>query len=718
MHVLMIVGVAVATLSGGWIAGLAAVLVPLFVVGSEHIHEAGEVLGALVDYPLLLVLALLVRNRVSALRHSELKLRTLIGSIHDAIFVLDRDGRYLEIVPTATHLLYRRPHELSGKRLDEIFPGEPAEYFLGKVRQALDEGPIDCDYRLELDGVTVWFSASISPLGESSVIWVARDITARKVAEQEAEAVRAGLEQRVDERTRDLRESKERYQRLFDQAEEIIFTLSNDGLITSINPAFERTLGWKRGEWIGRPYIDLVPYDEREQAAAIFESLDGTGSLSMSRVFCVAKNGDRIAFELSAVDQMANGMRIGFQGIARDVTQRERAEEKLRRSERQLAEAQRAAGMGSWEHDLIAGTTSWSDELFRILGVPATGDPLPWSVFVELVREDDWKTLEEAERILLSNGEHEWEMRMRTRAGEEKTVWCSGSIVSNPAHGILRVIGTLQDISERKQAEQRLEQSEERFRLVTLATSDAIWDTDLPNNRSWLSEGFQQFGYPAGWIEKSFEWWEERVHPAERERTRAGLDEAIAAGQVSWSAEYQFRRADGTYAYILDRVHIVRDASKQVVRLIGALMDLTERKQLEEQLEQAKRVSSLGRVAASIAHEFNNVLMGIQPNVEVIRRSSPRGLRHATDNIFRAVQHGKRVTDEILRFTRPAEPELGCVHVPAFVEQWKRGVEPLLGPSVRLVFEPVPDDTYVQADAAQLTQVLTNLALNARDAMQ
>lgn len=143
------------------------------------------------------------------------------------------------------------------------------------------------------------------------------------------------------------------------------------------------------------------------------------------------------------------------------------------------------------------------------------------------------------------------------------------------------------------------------------------------------------------------------------------------------------------------------------------------RRTMTAQLEQANRVSGLGRVAATIAHEFNNVLMGIQPFAEVIGRKSggDEKIRRAAEQILGSITRGKRVTQGILRFTQPDEPDMH----PIVLCDWLRQLEPeilaLIGPHVELVTE-LPDQTLViLGDSAQLQQVLTNLVLNAREAM-
>ncbi len=140
------------------------------------------------------------------------------------------------------------------------------------------------------------------------------------------------------------------------------------------------------------------------------------------------------------------------------------------------------------------------------------------------------------------------------------------------------------DISDRKKAEEALRKSEERFHLATRATNDAVWDWDLVTNALWWNENLQTlFGYRPEEIAQ-MEIWTSRLHPEDKEPIHIAIETAIAAGEQFWSGEYRFRRGDGTYATVLDRGYIVRGAGGAPVRMIGAMMDITERKQAEEAL--------------------------------------------------------------------------------------------------------------------------------------
>lgn len=150
---------------------------------------------------------------------------------------------------------------------------------------------------------------------------------------------------------------------------------------------------------------------------------------------------------------------------------------------------------------------------------------------------------------------------------------------------IIGLVGISRDITDRKNIEESLRISNERFKIVSKATNDAIWDWDLVSDHVFWNEAiFSLFGYPQNEISNSNKWWEEHIHPADRDRVVSKVRNHIENGIESWQDEYRFISADGTVKNVFDRGFILLDNNHKPYRMLGAMMDITERKKLQDQL--------------------------------------------------------------------------------------------------------------------------------------
>jgi PAS domain S-box-containing protein len=213
----------------------------------------------------------------------------------------------------------------------------------------------------------------------------------------------------------------------------------------------------------------------------------------------------------------------------------------------------------------------------------------------EIVHPDDRSVASQAllEGIQRPGESRFLELRLRHKDGSWHTLEIAGKVVPNHAGAPIGIISA-HDITKRTQVEAALRESEERYRLVARATSDVIWDWDVTTGTLlWNDAGPKVFRYAAGEVGTTIEWWYENLHPEDRERVVSSIHAVVDGISEFWSEEYRFRRGDGTYATVLDRGYVVRNEKGGPVRMIGSMMDITERKRVEEAQRFLARASTL-----------------------------------------------------------------------------------------------------------------------------
>jgi PAS domain S-box-containing protein len=323
------------------------------------------------------------------------------------------------------------------------------------------------------------------------------------------------------------------------------------------------------------------------------------------------------------------------------------------------------------------------------------------------------------------------EMIQRREAGDDREVHyvtkvrCrDGSLLDAEVFGSVAdidggriVIGAAVDVTTKIAANRQLREREEYFRALTDHVSDVIAIISSEHVLTYISPSVHRvLGLAPEELLGKVTW--ATIHPEDRERLSAALMN-MARGHEFHPAEYRFQHTNGTWR-TLEVVATNLLEHRHIRGLVLNLHDITERKRMEQELAQLHRLTSLGRLSAQVAHEFNNVMMGIQPIIEMIRRRAtddPMLLRF-TDVIASSIRRGKRITTDILRFGKPAQLALRAVDVDDLLHQAADEIRPMLGERINLQLSPAATPMHVSADPAQLAQVLINLALNARDAME
>jgi two-component system sensor kinase FixL len=401
--------------------------------------------------------------------------------------------------------------------------------------------------------------------------------------------------------------------------------------------------------------------------------------------------------------------------------------ERLRQSEKMYRFAAEIGAHLVWVADARGEITEMSKAFRNLTGLPEErGLGAGW---MEFVHPDDRERVNDAFAASIASGEpFVAEFRACVADGSYRTA-VSKALPARDAEGLIRCwYGSTQDVHDARAAEQALRDAEQRYRLAVRATSDAVWDHDLVNGTiDWSENTSGIFGTDLPLGRTSTGWWEERIHPEDKLPTLASLSDAIEGDETRWSATYRFLKDDGSYADMLDRGF--KDG--RAVRAVGAMADLTHRHQaeaeirrMEAELIHVSRLSAMGTMASTLAHELNQPLTAAANFISGARRLATNvpdqpadlleALQAAEGSARRAGEIVRRLRDLVSRGTVATAVE----HLPRLIEE--AGVLAFLdgeslGIAHRVSLDPAAK--WVQVDRVQIQQVLINLIRNSVDAM-
>lgn len=389
-----------------------------------------------------------------------------------------------------------------------------------------------------------------------------------------------------------LKQSERYFRALIENALDIITILERDGTIRYESPSIQRVLGYDSKTLLGKCVFDFIHPTDKDRIRAIFErTIHYPMACEQVQLRFRHNDGSWRVLDAVTMNLLQDPTVRGFVVNSRDITDRQLAEERLRESESRLAAAQALAHIGNWESDLCSGETYWSEETYRIFGVP---------LGTEINRDD-----------------------------------------------VLRMVV-----------------SDEDCKAVKAAWFRSIQD------------------------------------------------------QTPYSVDYRILRPDGRVRFVVSHGEPIVE-NGQPVRMLGTTQDITDRKQLEEELRQAQKLQAIGRLAGGVAHDFNNLLTVILGYTNLVYRKldeeSP--LRTKLAEVKQAGERAASITQQLLAFSRKQVLQPKVLNLNALVKNMGDFLQRLIGEDVALRMTLDPDLGSIKADATQVEQVVMNLAANARDAM-
>ena len=593
-------------------------------------------------------------------------------------------------------------------------------------------------------------------------------------------------------------------------------------------------------------FLSVLHPDDRPTAISRVEAILAGADEFANDFRLVRPNGVSVWIHSRArATRDESGRIVRVEGTDLDITDRKRSEAELQYQHSLLRSQIEASPDGILVDGPGERVLHWNRRFLEIWGVPETliqpGDVTP--VFaLALSRTADPAAFSERVKEILARPDLN---------SHDEVLLADGRTLdrhSSPVHGASReLLGRVwyfRDITEQKRAENAIRASEERYRLAIRATNDAVWDIDLTTGKiEWNDQYANSFGRPLA-TSKSWQWWIDRIHPEDRDRTNVGLRAAIDGESDYWSCEYRFLRMDGVWAEIHDRAYISRDTSGKAVRVVGSMQDvtdrkrseselrrtstllqavvngttdaifvkdregkyllfnkagarmvgkavddligkddscwaepaiarlirerdlkvmasgreeteeeswniagttrtflttkvphrnaqgdiigvlgisrdITDRKRLEAQFQQAHKMEAVGQLAGGIAHDFNNLLTVINGYSEQLLKDMPRSdVRTADIEAIRdAGKRAAELTAQLLAFSRKTMvvPKVLDLHV--LIENLGKMLPRLIGEDILFSTAFKTGPARIRADAGQIEQVFINLAVNARDAM-
>ena len=444
-----------------------------------------------------------------------------------------------------------------------------------------------------------------------------------------------------------LRESKLRHRNVLDHMLEGAQIIGFDWRYQYVNDTFARQGRQTKESLLGHIMMEAYPgIENTELFTMLRQCMQARLPRLMENEF-VFPDGEVRWFELS-IQPVPEGLFI----LSMDITERKHAEANLRTLNRELEQrvaestAELRLANEHLEMELIRREHLAEDLLVERDLLQTLMDNAPDTIYfkdtafrftrinraqakvlgVESPAEAIGKTDFDFQDSTLAQGFYEEEQRI-VETGEPlinrieynptpdgKPRWFSATKVpiKDEEGRVSGIVGVSRDITLQKQSEETLRQSEERFRMVTWATKDAVWDWNLETNQIQWGAGLQKvFHYRSETAETDSEWWLDHIHMEDREKVRRSLNQALGGGMEFWSKEYRFQRANESYANVMDRGYIIRNEAGKPYRMIGAMIDITERKQAEETIRhQNEMLSSLHYITLSLLRyrEVNQLL--------------------------------------------------------------------------------------------------------------
>jgi diguanylate cyclase (GGDEF)-like protein/PAS domain S-box-containing protein len=546
------------------------------------------------------------KHAEEALRDSETRYRTIVETAQEGIWTIDADNHTSFVNPKMAEILGYTVEEMQGRSLYDFMDDEGrhiAEQNVERRKAGIAE---QHDFKFtSKQGEAVWAELNSSPLIDADgnylgAMAMVTDITERRKANEA------------------LRLSEKKYRLLFENMttgfalHEIICDDQGkpiDYRFLEVNPAFETLTGVKTSDLVGKTVLEVLPNTEQYW-------IDTAGRVALTGESIAYQNYSR-ELQRTYDTWLFSPEKYKFAVIFTDITERRKTEQELATLMERLDLATNAAQLGIWDWDVVNNEVVWDDRMYDLYGLKKEDYHAAYDAWVSVLFPDDREEAEQAVQNALTHQQpYDVEYRVRWPDGTVRFLKANGSVIRDEQGKPLRMIGINYDITERKQAEQALRQSENLLGLSQELGHIGSWEWNLADEQvTWSKEMYRIYGLDPANSHVSFDNAMEAIHDEDRDYVAQQVQAMLKGKEID---HYEFRivRPGGEIRKVWSRAEVQRDSDGKAVKVIGTVQDVTERAQDQEQLrflahhdvltELPNRVLLMDRLALAISRAARN----------------------------------------------------------------------------------------------------------------
>ena len=631
------------------------------------------------------------------------RLRIVTENARVGFTVITPDHHYAYANVTYGEILGFASADIVGQHMRDVLSDIYVEQIAPRLARAFNGQRVEYEARRAAPDGGRYYLVRYEPAKESEgnvyVVGVVTDITEHKRTQLESDQLAAIVE----------------------SSDDAIIGEDLDSVVTIWNAGAEKLFGFAAAEMIGSSIRPFIPPDRYDEDDRIKQLICSGQSLNHFETQSQRKDGSLVDVSVTASPiRSRDGTIIGISKIARDITERIRAEKELL-FHRTMLET---------EHDLTPDGILAVDKDNHVLSYNRRFSEM-WGVPVDLlaVGADEAVLTSVREKVVDPDGfvERVRDLyRLHDAVAQDEVALNDGRIFDRytaPMHDAAgRYYGRIwyfRDITEQHSSTEALRIAEERMRFALESAGVGIWDLDGATGELRWSELLEsQYGLQPATFEGTSDAFLALVHPEDRERLTRTIEQAMHEG-ASFREQHRAVWPDGTVRYLTGAGRFVLDEQGTLIRGVGINLDVTDQRNLEQQYNQAQKMEAIGQLAGGIAHDFNNLLTAILGYCQLLLdERNPEDPDWADiSEIKKAGDRAAALTGQLLAFSRkqiitPTQLDLNEV-----IGDMQDMLGRLIAENIEVVVDLEQGLWPVEADRGQIEQVIMNLAVNARDAM-